>query len=270
MFELNYKISVVIGADKAHMIYTPRKMATSPTHIKYASFIHRINEDKLYHLLIEETKYKQWNPSITLPPFSQMTFIRNLSIRNINITNDHIPAFPPQLLILNLYSTSIRVLDNLPDTLQFLGISINYNLVDIVLPPALLSFEASYQQCLKTITFPPTITYLRLYECSFTRLNRLTFEIIHQCTITRPFIASCIHPYTDVKIAEKIRPYIAEPQRIFECIQSINRQMDQDLTSVFYLLRKQSYHSTKQECPIMNAMILSSNPPRRFSEFIVE
>jgi hypothetical protein len=267
---LNYEINI-LGQDQAIITYHPiTTTSSSRRNLIDDTCLKCIHDKNLPNLIIEEHKHKTWHPSIELPPLSKLTYITNLSIRFINIANDHISLFPPNLIVLNIYCSSIRVLDNLPNTLKFIVLSTNTHLTHVVLPPSLISFEASYQTKLTTITFPPTITYLRFYQCAFTRLNRLTFRSIQACTITRPCFIECINPYTDVRINQRIKPYNAQPHLVFDCIQSVNRELDEDITSVLYRLRENSYSSTKIDCPIINALRLASNPPRRFSEFIVE
>jgi len=272
MYSLNYQININ-GNVKAHIIYDPIR-STDPTCIDfiYDSCLNDLNELQLPQLIIEQKDFNNNHPnqSIVVPPLSQLTYITQLSIRYINITNDHIPSFPPNLITLNLYCTSIQVLDNLPHTLKFIILSTNPKLTHVVLPHSLLSFEASYQRRLTTITFPPTITYLRFYHCSFQRLNRLPFYSIQECTALRPCFIHCLHPYTSMRINQETIPYVAQQQMIFDCIKTTNREMDQDITTVFYRLRKNSYSSTKINSPIIHALILASNPPRRFTEFIVE
>jgi hypothetical protein len=267
---LNYEISI-FGQDQATITYHP--ITTTETfrrNIIDNTCLNCIHDKNLPNLIIEEYQHKTSLTSIELPPLSKLTYITNLSIRYINIANDHISSFPPNLFFLNIYCSTIRVLDNLPNTLQFIVLSTNTQLTHVVLPPSLISFEASYQTQLTTITFPPTIKYLRFYQCAFSRINRLTFWTIQACTITRPCFVECINPYTAVRINQSMKPYNAQPHLVFNCIQSINRELDEDITSIFYRLRDNSYSSTKIDCPIINAMRLSSNPPRRFSEFIVE
>ena len=267
---LNFEICIV-GQNKAIITYHPiTTTSSSRRNLIDDSCLKCIHDKDLPNLVIAEQNHNTWHPSIELPPLSKLTYITNLSIRYINIANDHIPSFPPNLLVLNIYCSSIRVLDNLPNTLKFIVLSTNTNLKHVVLPPSLLSFEASYQARFTTITFPPTISYLRFYQCAFKRLDRLTFNSIQACTITRPCFIECRNPYTDVRLNQSIKPYNAHPRLVFDCIKSVNRELDEDITSVFYRLRDNSYSSTKIDCPIINAMRLSSNPPRRFSEFIVE
>ena len=275
MFSLNYQTKIN-GNVQAQIIYN-RSSLNSRTNNRgidliYDSCLNDLNELQLPQLIIEKKDYHNQhpNPSILLPPLSQLTYITQLSIRHINITDNHIPAFPPKLTILNLYCTSIQVLDNLPHTLKFIVLSTNPRLTDIVLPPALLSFDVAYQGHLNTVTFPPTLTYLRFYQCSFKRLDRLSLDTIHACATPRPCFVHCIHPYNQVRINQQTIPYVPQPQMILDCIKSTNRSFDEDISTIYYRLRENSYSSTKLDCPIINAVRLASNPPRRFTEFIVE
>ena len=277
MFALNYQFSTRKGDNRAHLIYNPTNTTADRvlrndkyTDELYKSCLASLDMVEPSNLIIEQKEHNTWYPSITLPPLSKLTYITNISIRYINIYNNHIPTFPPNLLVLNLYCTSIQVLDNLPDTLKIIVLSTNTKLTHVTLPRALHTFEASYQTKFKTITFPPTISYLRFYQCAFTRLNRLTLDTIQACTFTRPCFIECINPYTDLRINQRTRPYVSQPHLVLDCINQINRAFDEDITSVFYRLRKHIYYSTKIDCPIIKAMGLASNPPRRFSEFIVE
>ena len=267
MNALNYTIQMN-GHTQAHIIYQYGR----PTDPIYDSGLNEINELKLPQLIIEQKDfmYTHPTPSQILPPLSHLIYITQLSMRYMNITDDHIPTFPPNLTFLNLYYTSIRVLDNLPHTLKFIVLSTNPKLTTVILPPSLISFDAAYQGRLTTITFPPTITYLRFYQCAFKRLDRLTYDNIFACSHVRPCFVECLHPYTQMRNNQRERPYNPQPRLIFDCIKTVNRKLDEDITSVFCLLRDNSFYSTKIECPIINAIRLASNPPRRFSEFIVE
>jgi len=268
MLHVNLEISFSRNNSQAHLKYQP----SNDIYPIIQSCINSINDTATQNLIIEEDiKHKNARvPRITLPPLSILTNITFLSIRYIKISDNRLPSLPPNLQVLNLFNTSIHILDNLPTTLQILDLSTNINLRHVVLPPKLISFDASYQTNFDIITFPPTIVYLRFYHCAFTRLNRLSFDTLLACTHQRPCFVECRLPYTDVIYNQRTLPYNAQPHLLFECINNVNRQLDENITSIFYRIRDNSYSSKKIDCPIIEALRLSSNPPRRFSEFIVE
>jgi len=57
---------------------------------------------------------------------------------------------------------------------------------------------------------------------------------------------------------------------IFNQIQQVNRELDEEDTSILYRLRESVYTQPPSESPIMNALVLSSNILRRSADFIVE
>jgi len=266
MFSVNIE-SETVHSYQAHIKY----QKTTTIYALLENSFNAINNAGPYNLIIQEDeKYVAKVSLFNLPPLSPLINITNLSIRYIKISDNRLPSLPPNLQILNLHGTSIHILDNLPPTLKMLNLSSNMNLAHVSLPSSLVSFEASYQTKFNTITFPPTIVYLRFYHCAFKRLNRLDLNTIIACLHIRPCFILCRLPYTDVLYNQSLRPYNAQPQLIFECIKRVNRQMDEDMTSIFYRIRNNSYSSNKIDCPIINAIRLASNPPRRFTEFIAE
>ena len=229
----------------------------------------------IYNLIITTTKpnsaFHKSGRITTLPPLSPLTHITQLSIRYLNIS-ESIPAFPPNLLILDLFYTSIHVLDNLPHSLKILQLSNNSNLIKVFLPNSLTSLEVKYQYNIDTLTLPESIVYLRLYECRINRINRFTLNTIQSCITPRQCVIRCVLPYVNLEDIQYIIPYTPNPTLIFHCINKVNRSFDENITSIFYRLRETSLYSTASDpySPITKALRLASNTPRRFSEFIVD
>jgi hypothetical protein len=230
-----------------------------------------VHNQKLTNLILttKNPKFNQIGICNPLPAFDTMTYITQLSIRTLHISYS-IPIFPPNLIILDLFYTTIHHLDNLPPTLKQLKLSHNGNLTNVVLPHSLQSFEASYQVNIHTLTLTPSIVYLRLYQCRFTRINRFSLNSIRSCIIPRPCVVGCIIPYKQLHIDFIIPQHNPNPLSIFSCINNVNRLLDEDLTSIFYRLRQTGFYSNTPDSPITKALTLASNPPRRFTEFIID
>lgn len=212
---------------------------------------------------------------ITLPSFSDFPDITQLSIRYVTLKNGRLPPLPPHIIRLELWNTNIQILDTLPNWIQILELSNNTQLTSVVLPPRLTTFCALRQKHIRVLTLPPTIVFLRLVECRFERINRLSFNSINVGLNPAQFGINrrCDTPYP---LFNNTQNTYSTPVEIFNQIQQVNRQLDEHDTSIFYRLREYVYkHShtitqSSSQSPIIDALRLGSNPPRRFSEFIVE
>lgn len=233
----------------------------------------------LSNLIIEDTPQREYNitsnPSyIRLPSLHQLTFLTQLSIRRIAIYNGTLPPLPPYLLILQLYHTNIRIIDNLPEHLHQLDLTHNNELTTLILPPKLKVFVAIHQKKLPVLNIPPALVYLRLHYCGIERINRFNISSIRACIPDTSYITWCITPYPLLNNYTLRPTFTINPFRLFTQITEINRELDESFMSILYRLREYSYtHSTPPitaSSPIIQAMSLASNPPRRFSEFILD
>jgi hypothetical protein len=207
---------------------------------------------------------------ITLPSFADFPDITQITMRYVTLKDGVLPTFPPHLICLELVNTNICTLDNLPNWLQMLTLSNNSQLTSVVIPPRLTSLNAIRQTKIRVLTLTPNITYLRLIECRFERINRLSLNTIRRCF--HEYVGSvnrrCQTPYTLFNNTQNTTSTYIE---IFNQIQQINRELDEANTSILYSLRESVYtQPPSYDKPIMNALVLSSNILRRSSDFMIE
>jgi hypothetical protein len=215
-----------------------------------------------------------FNPNhITLPSLADFTDITILNIRFMTFQTNMLPPLPPNLIKLVLNNTNIIVLNNLPSTLQSLTICNNQQLISVVLPPGITSFEAVRQTKIRVLTLQPNIVYLRLVECRFERINGCSINTLRNGILRYVGVnRRCDTPYLLFNNTQNT-PYTF--LEIFNEIQTVNRNLDESFMSILYRIREYSYtHSTpsseSSSSPILNALSIASNPPRRFSEFIMD
>jgi len=238
----------------------------------HLTMLHTLEINKL--IIFNIPRYGRLNLDIMLPSFYNCSHLIQLDIRRIKLQNNILPPLPQSLITLSLYHTNITVLDNLPSKLQILTIHNNQLLTNLVLPPILATLFVLSQTNLRVLTLPPTIISLSLCECRVERINRFSIPSIEEC-IQRPSITRCSLPYPLLLEAQRIHLFPPTSTQIFNEIQTVNRKLDEEQTSIFYRLREYSYtHSTptssSEPSPIINALCLASNPPRRFTEFLID
>ena len=210
-----------------------------------------------------------FNPNhITLPSLADFPDITILDIRFMTLQTNDLPPLPPNLIKLVLNNTNIIFLHNLPSTLQALTICNNQQLISVVLPPLITSFEAIRQTKIRVLTLQPNIVYLRLVESRFERINGCSINTIRNAILGRGGVnRRCDTPYLLFNNTQNT-PYTF--LEIFNEIQKVNRNLDESFMSILYRIREYSYTHSTPSSPILNALILASNPPRRFSEFIMD
>ena len=108
--------------------------------------------------------------SVVIPYLHLLTHIRQISIRQIPMYI--LPRMPFNIIILEIYNTPIESLHMLPNTLKQLRVCNNPSLTQIILSSQVESFEASEQPAF-TLTVSPVLKYLRLFQCTLLRINRL-------------------------------------------------------------------------------------------------
>ena len=214
-----------------------------------------------------------FNPNhITLPSLADFPDITILDIRFLTLQTNDLPPLPPNLIKLVLNNTNIIFLNNLPSTLQSLTICNNQQLINVVLPPLITSFEAIRQTKIRVLKLHPNIVYLRLVECRFERINGCSIHTLRNGILRYVGVnRRCDTPYLLFNNTQNT-PYTF--LEIFNEIQTVNRNLDESFMSILYRTREYSYTHSKPSSdtssPILNALSLASNPPRRFSEFIMD
>lgn len=209
------------------------------------------------------------NGSVVIPYLHLLTHIRQISIRQIPIY--YLPRMPFNIIILEIYNTSIESLHMLPETLKQLRVCYNPSLTQIILSSHVESFEAA-EQPMFTLTVSPVLKHLRLVHSTILRINRLTLQSTYSCFKYPTCVMFCKMPYPNVNTDQPLSAVSSlTPLDIFQQIQTVNRELEEINTSVIYRLRESSYlYPSDTESPIITALRMASNPLRRGLEYIVE
>lgn len=210
-------------------------------------------------------------PSLRVFPFLQRVIIQNIHDTEYNKTKVYIKALtylPPTLTILELHNTLIEdiglLVHQCPNLLQLRLENNSFPIKNLAFPQSLYKLSAICETFTNELRIPTNTCVVSLIHSTFPRLH---FDhnpnTATQYRYERLIIAGCISPYDELIVSKNT---INFAQKVCYIMRTNGCSIYTDFGSIPKRIRIR--YVQDNENPIIVALNLSSNYPRRMAEFM--